>query len=83
MAQATPLIPLSVPIIKGNAWEYVKDCLDSGWVSSVGSYVGRFETAMAAYVKRRHAVAWFALTDDAAEGQLAFREKRKPVWAGR
>lgn len=28
-------------------------------------------------------IALFALTDDAAEGQNAFREKRKPVWSGR
>ena len=28
-------------------------------------------------------IGLFALTDDAAEGQLAFREKRKPVWTGR
>ncbi len=28
-------------------------------------------------------IGLFALTDDAAEGQLAFREKRKPKWSGR
>ncbi len=28
--------PLHAPIINGNAWAYVKDCLDTGWVSSVG-----------------------------------------------
>ena len=28
-------------------------------------------------------IGLFALTEDAAEGQLAFREKRKPVWTGR
>ena len=28
-------------------------------------------------------IGLFALTEDAAEGQLAFREKRKPVWPGR
>ena len=27
-------------------------------------------------------IGLFALTEDAAEGQLAFREKRKPVWTG-
>lgn len=39
----TELIPLSVPEIRGNEWRYVKDCLDSGWISSVGSYVNKFE----------------------------------------
>src|SRR3569833_2747001 len=36
-------IPLSVPNISGREWEYVKNCLDTGWVSSVGSYVSRFD----------------------------------------
>ncbi len=40
----TQFIPLSVPEIRGNEWQYVKECLDTGWVSSVGSYVERFET---------------------------------------
>ena len=29
-------IPVSVPEIAGNEWAYLKDCLDSNWVSSVG-----------------------------------------------
>lgn len=50
-------IPLSVPRIEGNAWKYVKDCLDSEWVSSVGLYVNRFEESLARYTGARHAVA--------------------------
>jgi perosamine synthetase len=50
-------IPLSVPEIQGREWQYVKECLDTGWVSSVGAYVDRFEQAMAAQVGARHAVA--------------------------
>jgi perosamine synthetase len=50
-------IPLSEPEIRGREWDYVKDCLDSGWVSSVGAYVDRFEQAMAEYVGARYAVA--------------------------
>jgi perosamine synthetase len=53
----TQFIPLSVPEIRGNEWEYVKDCLDSGWVSSVGSYVERFERMVAAQAGTRYAVA--------------------------
>ena len=30
------IIPLSVPSIQGNEWKYVKECLDTGWVSSAG-----------------------------------------------
>ena len=50
-------VPLSVPEIRGNEWTYVKECLDAGWVSSVGAYVDRFERAMAEYVGCRRAVA--------------------------
>src|SRR5215831_757789 len=50
-------IPLSVPEIRGNEWKYVKDCLDTGWVSSVGEYVGRFEGMIAETVGVRCAVA--------------------------
>ncbi|MQF67076.1 LegC family aminotransferase [SAR202 cluster bacterium AD-802-F09_MRT_200m] len=50
-------IPLSVPHIAGNEWKYVKECLDTNWVSSVGSFVDRFEAAMAEYVGTKHAVA--------------------------
>ena len=40
------MIPLSVPNITGNEWQYVKDCLDSGWISSAGGYVNKFEEAI-------------------------------------
>ena len=32
---------MCVPEISGNEWEYIKDCLDTNWVSSAGSYVGK------------------------------------------
>lgn len=50
-------IPLSEPCISGNEWKYIKDCLDTGWVSSVGSYVTRFEEMIANYVGAKYAVA--------------------------
>jgi len=43
---ARPL-PLHEPRFAGREWDYVKDCLDTGWVSSVGSYVDRFERLLA------------------------------------
>ncbi len=51
------IIPLSEPEITGNEWKYVKECLDSGWVSSAGPFVSRFESAFAAYAGARNAVA--------------------------
>jgi aminotransferase in exopolysaccharide biosynthesis len=50
-------IPLCVPSINGNEWKYVKDCLDTAWVSSAGSYVDRFEEKIADYTSAQHCVA--------------------------
>ena len=50
-------IPLSEPVIRGNEWLYVKDCLDSGWVSSSGPYVDRFEKKFSEYLNIPHAVS--------------------------
>jgi perosamine synthetase len=50
-------IPLCVPEIRGNEWNYIKECLDTNWVSSVGSFVDRFEIMLANYVGTKHAVA--------------------------
>jgi len=50
-------IPLCVPEIRGNEWAYIKECLDTNWVSSVGAYVDRFERAVAGAVGARHGVA--------------------------
>ena len=51
------VIPLSVPEIRGNEWKYIKECLDTNWVSSVGPFVGRFEEMVASYVGAKHGVA--------------------------
>jgi perosamine synthetase len=48
---------LSAPNIAGNEWKYVKDCLDTGWVSSVGSYVDSFEKKLAEFTGAKYAVA--------------------------
>ena len=50
-------IPLSVPNMAGNEWKYVKDCLDTGWISSVGSYVTRFEQMVADFAGAKYGVA--------------------------
>ena len=51
------MIPLSVPSLRGNEWKYVKECLDTEWISSAGTYVERFESDLAAFVHVPHAVA--------------------------
>ena len=56
-ASSEQLVPLCVPEIRGNEWKYVKQCLDTGWVSSAGPYVDRFEAELAAYAGTARAVA--------------------------
>jgi perosamine synthetase len=50
------MIPLSIPEISGNEWKYIKECLDTNWVSSVGSYVNLFEEKFQEYVGAKKAV---------------------------
>lgn len=50
-------LPLSVPLLAGNEWAYLKECLNTGWVSSVGPFVDRFEREIAAATGSPHAVA--------------------------
>jgi perosamine synthetase len=50
-------VALHEPCFAGNEWVYLKECLDSTFVSSVGKFVDRFEAELAAYVGAKHAVA--------------------------
>ena len=50
-------IPLSAPEIRGNEWKYIKECLDTGWVSSGGAFVDRFEQELAQYVGAKYAIS--------------------------
>lgn len=48
---------LHEPEFAGNEWTYVKDCIDTGWVSTAGKYVERFETDLAEFTGADHAIA--------------------------
>jgi perosamine synthetase len=50
-------IALHEPFFHGNEWAYVKDCLDSTWVSYVGQYVDKFEGMLAEFTGVEKAVA--------------------------
>ncbi len=51
-------IQLHEPDFRGtNAWHYVKDCLDSGWVSTAGQWVKRFEKELCDITKAKNAIA--------------------------
>ncbi len=51
------LIPLSVPSLRGNELKYVKDCINTEWVSSAGKFVELFEQKIAEYTKSKYAIA--------------------------
>ncbi|HSV68514.1 MAG TPA: LegC family aminotransferase [Methylibium sp.] len=50
-------VALHEPEFAGREREYVQDCLDTGWVSSIGAYVERFERALADYTGAGHVAA--------------------------
>ena len=54
---ASEMVPLCEPYLAGREWEYVKECLDTNWVSSVGAFVDRLEEMVAGYVGAGYGVA--------------------------
>lgn len=51
------MIPVSEPLLDGNEKRYLAECIDSGWISSEGPFVAKFEAAFAARLGRAHGVA--------------------------
>lgn len=51
------MIPLCEPLLNGHEWTYIKECLDTNWISSAGKYVDRFEQEVAARTGAAQAVA--------------------------
>lgn len=50
------IVALHEPQFSGNEWKYIKECLDTGWVSSVGKFVDRFEKELADFTGAKHAI---------------------------
>lgn len=50
-------IPVYRPDISGNELKYVTDCITSGWISSLGEYVSRFEQDFASLCQVKHAIS--------------------------
>jgi perosamine synthetase len=51
------MIPVNEPLLDGNEQRYLNECISTGWISSEGPFVERFEREFAARVGRKHAVA--------------------------
>src|SRR6516165_1635852 len=54
---ACAFVPVNEPLLDGNEKKYLMECIESGWISSDGPFVARFEEALAARAGRRRAVA--------------------------
>lgn len=50
-------IPVNTPLLDGNEKKYLNECIDSGWISSEGPFVSRFEQEMAGYCGRKYGIA--------------------------
>lgn len=50
-------VPVNEPLFRGNEKKYLEQCIDTGWISSEGPFVHRFEEGMATLTGRRHGVA--------------------------
>ncbi len=51
------MIPVNEPLLDGNEKKYLAECIDTGWISSEGPFVGRLEERFAARAGRKHGIA--------------------------
>lgn len=50
-------IPVNEPLLNGNEKQYLNECIETGWISSEGPFIQKFEAAFAAQVNRKHGIA--------------------------
>lgn len=50
-------VPVNTPVFNGNEKKYLMDCIDTGWISSAGEYIEKFENGMASFVGQKYGVA--------------------------
>ena len=68
------MIPVNEPLLNGNEKKYLNQCIDTGWISSEGPFIKRFEEGMANFTGRKYAVAvtnGTAALEMAVEAQLS------------
>lgn len=57
LSHAGTSVALHEPNFNANEWKYIKECLDTGWVSSVGKFVDKFERDLVDFTGAKYAVA--------------------------
>ena len=53
------VIPVNEPVLGPRELEYLRECVETGWVSSAGRFIEQFEQRWAAYCGKRHGIAVF------------------------
>jgi perosamine synthetase len=51
------MIAVNSPLFEGRELEILKECIQTGWISSEGPFVAEFERKYSAYVNRKHGIA--------------------------
>lgn len=51
------MIPVNTPLLSGNELKYVTECIETGWISSEGPFITKFENQFAQYVNRNYGIA--------------------------
>ena len=55
--QHTDFIAVNEPLLDGNERKYLTECIDTGWISSEGPFVEKFERAFSSRVSRKWGIA--------------------------
>jgi len=50
-------IPVNIPLLDGNEKTYLNECIDTGWISSEGPFIKKFEDIFSKKVNRKHGIA--------------------------
>lgn len=51
------MIPVNTPLLSGNEKKYINECIDTGWISSEGPFIQKFEQQFSSYVDRDYGIA--------------------------
>jgi len=51
------MIPVNTPLLKGNELKYVTECIETGWISSEGPFIIKFEQNFSNYIGRKYGIA--------------------------
>lgn len=50
-------IPVNTPLLSGNELKYLTECIETGWISSEGPFINKFEELFSSFVNRRYGIA--------------------------